>query len=220
MLATDSESSAGQHAFERLCRAYWQPLYAFVRGSGHSHQDAQDLTQGFFHYLLQRDLPAGVHPTKGRFRNWLLAVLRNFLASEQRHQTRQKRGGPELQTLTLDEAHHELIADDDPAQAYEREWARSVLANALARLEEESVHAGQVGRFNVLQTSLFDVTKGEGATQEQADALGLSLNATKVALSRLRQRYRELLRKEVSRLVEDPTEVDEELAHLVRVLSR
>jgi len=218
--AGDSKSAAGAEAFGQLCRAYWQPTYAYTRGTGISHQDAQDVTQGFFQHLLENDLPADVHPAKGRFRNWLLAVLRNFLASEHRHQTRQKRGGPDLQTLTLDDAHHELIDTDHPADAFEREWARSVLANALDRLREECDDAGQKERFTVLQGSLFDVTKGEGATQDQASALGISLNAAKIALSRLRQRYRELVRKEVSRLVEDPAEVDEEIAHLVRVLSR
>ncbi|MEQ1751240.1 MAG: sigma-70 family RNA polymerase sigma factor [Prosthecobacter sp.] len=218
--AGDSQTVSGAEAFSALCQAYWQPLYAYTLSTGVSHQDAQDFTQGFFQHLLEKDLPAGLHPTKGRFRTWLLAVMKNFLAGEHRHQTRQKRGGPDLQTLTLEDAHHELHHSDHPADAYEREWARSVLANALTRLREESEHAGQMNRFEVLQGSLFDVTKGEGATEEQAALLGISHNAAKIALSRLRQRYRELVKKEVSRLVEDPAEVDEEIAHLVRVLSR
>ena len=218
--ASDDPSSTGAEAFGVLCQAYWPPLYAFTRGTGASHEDAQDLTQGFFTHLLEKALPNDLHPTKGRFRNWLLASLKNFLAKEHRHQTRQKRGGPDLQTLTLDDAHHELIDPEHPAQAYEREWARSVLANALARLQSESERAGQLDRFQVLQGALFDLNKGEGATEAQAAALGISHNAAKVALSRLRQRYRELVRLEVTRLVEDPAEVDEEIAHLIRVLSR
>ena len=218
--AGDAQSELGAEAFGSLCQAYWQPLYAYTRSTGIGHEDAQDLTQGFFQHLVETELPAGLHPAKGRFRSWLLAVLKNFLANEHRHQTRQKRGGPDLQTLTLEDAHQELHHSDHPADAYEREWARSVLANALTRLREESEHAGQMNRFEVLQGSLFDVTKGEGATEEQAASLGISLNAAKVALSRLRQRYRELVKKEVTRLVEDPADVDEEIAHLIRVLSR
>lgn len=218
--ASDAESRSGEEAFGALCQSYWQPLFAFTCGSGASHQDAQDLTQGFFQHLLEKALPANLHPTKGRFRNWLLASLKNFLASDHRNQTRQKRGGPDLVTLTLEDAHHELYHHDHPAQAYEREWARSVLANALTHLQVECQHARQIDRFEVLQGSLFDISKGEGATLEHATALGITHNAAKVALSRLRQRYRELVRKEVTRLVEDPAEVDEEIAHLVRVLSQ
>jgi len=218
--ASDSQSSDGLRAFEKLCQTYWQPLYVFIRGTGIDHEDAQDLTQGFFQHLMEKDLAVGVHPAKGRFRNWLLAVLKNFISNEHRHQTRQKRGGPDLQTVTLEDAHHELVDTDHPSHAYEREWARSVLANALERLRVECEQAGQANRFAVLQGSLFDLTKGEGAAESHAAALGISHNATKVALSRLRQRYRELLRKEVSCLVEDASEVDEEIAHLVRVLSQ
>ena len=122
-------------------------------------------------------------------------------------------------TITLEDAHHELIDHATPMRHFEREWARSVLANALERLRVECEHAGQLNRFTLLKESLFDLTKGDGASLEQAAALGISLNAAKIALSRLRQRYRELLRKEVSRLVEDPAEVDDEISHLVRVLS-
>jgi RNA polymerase sigma-70 factor (ECF subfamily) len=222
--AGDAQSEGGRHAFGRLCQDYWQPLYAFTRSAGASHEDAEDLTQSFFHHLLENDLPSGVHPAKGKFRNWLLAVLKNFLAADYRHQTRLKRGGADLRALTVDlddvESHPSLVDSVLPSHSFEREWARSVLSNALDRLRVESDHAGQGDRFTVLKDSLFDVAKGEGASDEQAAILGISHNAAKIALSRLRQRYRELVRKEVSRLVEDPAEVDEEIAHLVRVLSR
>lgn len=220
ILAGDSESAGGTQAFGKLCRAYWQPIYTFNRANGATHEDSEDLTQSFFQHLIVNELPSGVNPAKGRFRTWLLAVLKNFLATEHRHDTRQKRGGPNLQTVTLEDAHHELVDPATPSRIFEREWARSVLANALERLRVESDHAGQLDRFTVLQASLFDLTKGEGATEAQATALGISQNAAKIALSRLRQRYRELLRIEVSRLVEDPSEVDAEIAHLVHVLTQ
>jgi DNA-directed RNA polymerase specialized sigma24 family protein len=218
--AGDTQSADGSVAFAQLCRAYWKPLYAFTRSLGTTHEDAEDLTQGFFQHLIQNDLPAGLHPAKGRFRFWLLAVLKNFLSVQHRYQTRQKRGGSELITVTLEDAHQELIDPHQTAGVYDKEWAHAVLANTLEHLRVESEHAGQLKRFEVLQASLFDVTKGEGASEAQAAALGISLNATKIALSRLRQRYRELLRKEVSRLVENPAEVDDEIAHLVSVLSQ
>ena len=218
--AGETHSADGVAAFESLCRAYWQPLFAFTVGVVGNHEDAEDLTQSFFQHLLENNLPSDVHPAKGRFRNWLLAVLKNFLAGEHRHRTRQKRGGANPGWITLEEAHDELLDFADPSLAYEKEWARSVLANGLERLREECDQAGQNERFVVLQGSLFDLAKGEGATTEHAGRLGISLNAAKVALSRLRQRYRELLRLEVSRLVEDSAAVDEGIAHLVRVLGR
>lgn len=218
MQAGNPDASHRGAAFEALCRSYWKPVHTFTQQIVGCHQDAEDFTQGFFQYLIEHDLPAGLSPTKGRFRTWLLAVLKNFLASQHRYQTRQKRGGTVLETLTLDEAHHELVDPAHPDAVFEKEWARSVLANSLERLRTDCEQTGHTRRFQVLHGSLFDLEKGEGATLEQATALGISHNAARITLSRLRQRFGELLKSEISRLVETPAEVDQEIAHLVRVL--
>lgn len=216
--AADLQGSQGRSALDQLCQAYWQPLYAWVRGMGLGHEDAQDRTQAFFQHLLEKNLHSEVHPSRGRFRTWLIALLKHFMLNEMRYEKAQKRGGEERQDIVLEEAVDQIIDTATPDKAFERKWAHAVLANALERLREDCLQTGQSERFEVLQGLLFDSTKGEGATEEHAAKLSLTLNATKVSLSRLRQRYRELLRLEVSRLVESPEEVDDEIAHLIRVL--
>jgi RNA polymerase sigma factor (sigma-70 family) len=206
------------HALESLCRSYWLPLFTFTKNRVSSHEEAEDLTQGFFQHLLARDFAADLRPENGRFRSWLLAVLKHHLASQHRYNTRQKRGGKELCMVALDDVSGELIDPANPDADYEKEWARSVLANSLDSLKKECAETGHAHRFEVLSAALFDQTKGEGATSEQAAELGVTHNAAKIALTRLRQRYREILRKEVTRLVDDPAEVDDEIAHLIRVL--
>lgn len=207
-------------ALEALCRSYWKPLFNFAKGRVGSHEEAEDLTQGFFQHLLSKELPVGLAPENGRFRSWLLAVLKNHIASQHRHDTRLKRGGKDLRMVALEDVAGELIDPASPDAAYEREWARSVLANSLEHLRRECGETGHERRFEVLGDALFEHEKGGGATLEQAAELGITHNAAKIVLSRLRMRYRELLRKEVGRLVGDPAEVDDEIAHLVRVLRR
>lgn len=216
--ASDAQSGTGKQSLDALCRAYWQPVYTWIRGAGRSHEDSQDLTQAFFQHLLKRELYADVHPSRGRFRSWLIALLKIFLASVRRSASAVKRGGPDLHTVQLDQAQDDLLDQTTPDLAYDKKWAHSVLANAMERLAADCEESGQSERLEVLKPLLFDSTKGEGATQEDADRLGLSLNATKVALTRLRQRYREMLRLEVSRLVANQSEIDDELAYLASVL--
>lgn len=216
--AADNQSQSGRLSLERLCQAYWQPLYTWVRSTGLGHEDAQDRTQAFFQHLLSNDLHIDVHPSRGRFRTWLIILLKHFLLNEARHDHAQKRGGPERQDIGLEEAHDLIIDTATPDRAYERKWAHAVLANTLERLREDCTQTGQADRFEVLQGLLFDATKGEGATEEHAARLNLTLNAVKVALTRMRQRYRELLRVEVARLVEGPDQVDDEIAHLMQTL--
>ena len=204
-------------ALDSLCRSYWKPLFGFAKGVCGHHEDAEDLTQGFFEHLLAKELPAELAPENGRFRSWLLTVMKHYLATRYRHDTRLKRGGKRLLKVGMEEA----LSLPDPAgtaAAYEREWARTVLENALNHLRDECGSAGQSRRFEILGGCLFDQEKGEGATPEQAAELGVSHNAAKITLSRMRQRYRELLRKEVASLVGDAADVDDEIAHLVRVL--
>jgi DNA-directed RNA polymerase specialized sigma24 family protein len=143
--------------------------------------------------------------------------MKHHLASNYRHDTRLKRGGKLLQKVGIEEA-AELADPANTETAFEREWARTVLKNALGHLQEECTSTGHARRFEVLGGCIFDQAKGEGATPEQAAELGISHNAAKTTLSRMRQRYRELLRKEVARLVGNVSEVDDEITHLARVL--
>ena len=216
--AADSRSEEGAASLERLCRSYWPPLYAFARGLGKPHQDAQDLTQAFFEQMVADQLHKLAEPSRGRFRSWLLKLFKNFMTNAHRHANAQKRGGGAKEILSLDEVKDELPDHGTPDRDYERKWAHTVLANAMERLRLDCEGRGQAERYRVLQHFIFEDPAGPGVTQAEADELGTTLNAARITLTRLRQRYRELLRLEVARLVSDPDEVDDELLHLMRSL--
>jgi len=211
-------------ALEKLCQTYWYPLYAFVRRQGGSAEDAQDLTQGFFAHLLRKDFLSGVGPEKGRFRSFLLACLKHFLADEWEKARTAKRGGncPEL-SLDLDRAEEryqlEACVEADAESLYERRWALDLLDHVLNRLRQEVVTSGKEAVFNELQGCLL----GERPTETYAQLgarLGMSETAVKVTVHRLRQRYRDLLREEIAHTVTRPEEIDEEMRYLFEVVSR
>jgi RNA polymerase sigma-70 factor (ECF subfamily) len=211
-------------ALERLCRSYWYPLYAYVRRQGHSPEDAQDLTQGFFAHLLRKDFLSGVGPAKGKFRSFLLACLKHFLADEWEKARTAKRGGtgPEL-LLDLDQAEEryrlEARVEATPESLYERRWALDLLDHVLDRLRNEAAASGREAVFAQLQGCLL----GERPTETYAQLgarLGLSETAVKVTVHRLRQRYRELLREEIAHTVTRPDEIDEEMRNLFEIVSR
>lgn len=207
-------------ALDQLCRDYWEPLYVFVRGLGRSHEDAQDLTQAFFQQMIHDGKHAAIQRDRGRFRTWLLTSLKHFMISEHRRDTAQKRGGGTT-PVPLDDAFVDpaLASHDSPDLAYERKWAHTVLARAMQHLGQDCAGRGQADRYRVLQPLIMSGSEyGEGVQQAHADELGIPLPTARVALTRLRQRYRELLRAEVERLVEDPAELDAELLHLIKVL--
>lgn len=205
-------------ALEDLCRTYWYPLYAYVRRHGFSKEDAEDLTQAFFARFLERNYLEGLKAERGRFRAFLLAALKHFLANERDKALRQKRGGQALH-LSLDwpgaHARFEVAAGSDatPDKAYDREWAVALLDRVLVQLESECVDAAQRRQFEQLKVFL---TAGKGAipyAQAAADT-GLSEGAVRVAVHRLRRRYRELLRLEIAQTLASPSQVDEELRAL------
>ena len=223
--------SAGQQdppeaaqALETLCRTYWYPLYAFVRRQGQSPEDAQDLTQGFFAHLLRKDFLSGVEPEKGRFRSFLLACLKHFLADEWEKARTAKRGGNCFQmplNLAGAEERYQLEAcvEADAQNLYERRWALDLLNHVLDRLRHGVVAAGREVVFDQLQGCLL----GERPTETYAQLgarLGMSETAVKVTVHRLRQQYRELLREEIAHTVTRPEEIDEELRYLFEVVSR
>jgi RNA polymerase sigma-70 factor (ECF subfamily) len=206
------------HALEELCRAYWFPLYAYVRRRGHSKEDAEDLTQAFFAAFLQKNYLEGLSAERGRFRAFLLASLKHYLANEWDKSHRQKRGG-HIPHLSLDwqtaDARFQIPAPRDlsPDKAFDREWAVALLARVIQRLSGECDADGRGRQFAELKGFLtIDTQAIPYATA--AETLGLSPGAARVAVHRLRKRYRQLLRDEVSQTLENPDQVNEELRAL------
>jgi RNA polymerase sigma-70 factor (ECF subfamily) len=211
---------ASRRALSELCELYWFPVYSFVRRRGHDHDRAQDLTQGFFARLLERDGLANADPAKGRFRSYLLGACQHFLANQHDFATAQKRGGGEpLLSLNFDNADSRYgvePADGHTAeQEFERRWALSLLEQTLAGLRAEYAEAGKAAIFERLKGALT----GEPAAHASVAAeLGLSEGAVKVAAHRLRQRYRERLRSAIAETVDSPDEIDDEIRALFAAL--
>ena len=219
--AAQSSAPEGAAALENLCQKYWYPLYAYVRREGICSHDAQDLTQAFFARLLEKNYLAQVDRTRGRFRSFLLASLKHFLANEWDRARARKRGGG-AQVISLDEQTAEsrylLEPRDDvsPEKIFERRWALTILDTALNRLESECAKAGKADQFRALKDHMM-----AEATAPQADLarrLNMTPEAVKVAIHRLRKRYRALLREEIGQTVSTATEVDAELRHLLTVI--
>jgi len=210
---------AAGEALESLCAAYWFPIYAYVRRYGFSKEDAEDLTQAFFAKLLERKDFAGLKQENGRFRAFLLAALKNFLANERDRKGRVKRGG-NITHLSLDWQSADAlfqIADAGqvpPDAAYDREWAITLLERVVVRLGEEFSAEGKLDRFECMKPYLT-MGKGEIPYASAAAKLSMDENATRVAVHRLRKRYRELLRNEIANTLSDPAMVEEELAVLL-----
>jgi len=208
-------------ALEQLCRAYWHPLYTFIRRRGHSEHEAQDLTQEFFARFLAADSLQAVSADKGRFRTFLLAAVKNFLASEWRDANRLKRGGGR-EFISYDEfsteegAHVEPASTIGPEVLFDLRWARSLLAGSIGRLEKEMARDGLADRFAALMPFL----QGDaGSYADVAQETGLSEAAVTSAIFRMRRRYAEILRDEVSQTVASPDDVEAEIRHLISVLS-
>ncbi len=224
VIAAGSPSSPkSAAALSHLCQAYWYPLYAFVRRQGHSAHDAQDLTQEFFARLLEKNYLAAVSREKGRFRSFLLASLKHFLANEWDKARALKRGGgQEIIHLDAHDAETRYHLEPKEVQSadkiYERRWAMTLLDRVLERLREEQVAAGKAEQFELMKTCLM----GERAAQPYAELAGqlkMTEGNVKVIVHRLRQRYRELLRSEIAETVASPADVDEELRQLFAALS-
>lgn len=217
--ARDPDSPHAATAIEALGRAYWYPLYAYVRRAGHPPADAQDLTQAFFCRLLEKGWLASVDPDKGRFRTFLLVALKRFLANEWKRACREKRGGdaPHL-PLDTEIAEHRYQAEparELPAdRLYERRWALTLLERTMARLREEFDRAGKAPDFQRLK-SFLTADKATLAYADLARDLGLTEGAVRVAVHRLRRRFREVFREEVAHTVAAAEDVDEELRHLL-----
>ncbi len=208
-------------ALEMLCRSYWYPLYAFVRRNGNGVHDSQDLVQEFFSRLLEKDWLDGLDRDRGRFRTFLMMAMKRFLANEWKAAQRLKRGGGAV-VLSLDwEGAEERYAAEpvelpDEATVFDRRWALTLLERTLERLEGEQ---GSAEVFAVLKPS-FTLDRGEFDCAGAASQLSMSEGAVRVAVHRLRKRYREIFREEIAHTVASPADVEGEIHHLVEVLAR
>jgi RNA polymerase sigma-70 factor (ECF subfamily) len=206
---------------EKLCCRYWPPIYAFIRRRGHGPDDAQDLTQEFFARLLEKNYLKAADAAKGRFRTLLLTAVTRFLINEYERSQALKRGGRlgHLSLQAAEEGYHAgLSSSTTPETLYERRWAETVLDSVLARLRQEFEADGQLERFEILKPFLTG-DKVVPSASEVAARLGMTETALYSAIHRLRRRYGEVLRREVAQTVARPEEIEEELRHLVRVLS-
>jgi RNA polymerase sigma-70 factor (ECF subfamily) len=204
-------------ALQDLCRTYWYPLYAFVRRQGHSKEDSEDLVQGFFARFLDKNYLEGLSRDKGKFRAFLLASLKHFLANEWDRATRQKRGG-NAPHLSLDwqdaDSRYQLDPADHltPDKLYDRAWAVTLLERVLLRLKEECV--GKSAEFDTLKPFL-SAAADTIPYEAVAAGLGISAGTARVAVHRLRRRYRDLLRDEIAQTLTEPGQLDEELRALL-----
>jgi RNA polymerase sigma-70 factor (ECF subfamily) len=210
-------------ALEELCRAYWYPLYAFVRSRGYPAADAQDLTQAFFARIIETGGFGSADRRRGRFRSYLLGAMKHFLANEWHRVHALKRGG-RIRFIEWDELHPEAryAGGSEPAEnaelLFDREWALETIAGALRALRDEMERAGKSELFDALKGSLTG--EDESPRRDIAIRLGISEGAVKVAVHRLRQRYRRLLRSIIAETVGDEAKLDEEMRYLVSVLRR
>ncbi len=212
-----------REALARLCQTYWPPLFAFLRRQGYSAHDAEDLVQGFFERLLAEDFLRDVAREKGRFRSFLLAALRHHVANVHRHERTQRRGGSFPHVAldhpgVLDRCEAALATGCAPELVFDRVWAETVLAQAASRLREEYAASGRDCLYEGIRRWLA-VEAAPGEYASAAPGLAISEGALAVAVHRLRQRYRHLARAQVAETVRAPGDIDEELQHLLRVMS-
>jgi len=217
-----ASQTRAREALEELCRAYWYPLYAFVRNRGYSAIDAQDLTQTFFARIIETGGFAAADRERGRFRSYLLGAMKHFLANQWHRAQTQKRGG-QVQFIEFDtldpEARYAGASEqsDNPEYLFDREWALQTVAGALQALRDEMA-VGKSEQFDALKGSLS--SQDETPRDQIAARLGISEGAVKVAVHRLRQRYRKLLRAAIAETVSNEADLDDEMRYLVAVLRR
>ena len=223
LAAGQAGAPRAEAAIENLCRTYWYPLYAYVRRQGHNAHDAQDLTQEFFARMLEKRYLQLADRERGRFRSFLLKSLQHFLVNEWVRGQAQKRGGGQ-QSIALDEAAADRIFQQEPAaqlapeMLYDKRWAITLLDRAMDRLGADYAAGGKRDLFDQLKSLLLVENSGE-TYRELGGQSGLSEGATKVAVHRLRKRFRDAVRAEIAQTVATPAEVDEELRFLMAAMS-
>lgn len=223
LAARQQFSPASAAALETICRAYWYPLYAYARRSGQSPHDAQDLIQDFFCRLLQKNWLDAVSLEKGKLRTFLIVALKNFMNNERRHASAQKRGGGHTH-IRVDTAFAEsrLTADTTisaPDETFDQQWALTLLDLTVARLQAEFAGAGKSSDFGTLKNCLT-ADRGDIDYAAVGRELGVNEGAARVAVHRLRKRFREIYREEISQTLADGEDLDAELRHLAAALAR
>ena len=216
----NGDAPGGREAMEALCQVYWRPVYAYLRRDGHSSHDAEDFTQGFFVHLLESPFFRNASPEEGRLRTYLLGALKNYVASNLRKGRAAKRGGGHT-PLPLDftEAETWLTADafhGDPSALFDRQWALDLLEAVYDRLEKHYRETGRALLFAAVKNRLLGAEDGRSGA-EIAKELGMEYGAFKVAFHRMRKRFRNTLREEVTKTLESDGSVEEELRYLSSV---
>jgi RNA polymerase sigma factor (sigma-70 family) len=215
------ESSA---ALETICHAYWAPLYAYARRCGKTPHDSQDLTQEFFAQLLEKNWLAAADREKGRLRTFLMTAFKNFMSKEWRRACAQKRGGGksplELDSLAAGKVDmHQSTSPLAPDQIFDRQWALTLLELSLKRLEEEFTVVGKSEQFNQLKSVLM-ASQGSIDYANLAAQLGISFGTARVAVHRLRKRFREIFREEISHTISEDSDLEAEMRHLAGALAQ
>ena len=222
LTAREGDRDEAREALAALCGAYWYPLYAFIRRKGHDAEAARDLVQGFFARLLERGDLASVDRAKGRFRSFLMAACSHYLANQSDHDRAKKRGGGRA-TISIDRLKAEGRYDREPAdhltaeRLFEKQWAMALLDQVLGLLEAEMARAGKSRQFEALRPALLGSAERAPYARIAAE-LDMTEEAARAAARRLRRRYRELLREEVARTLDDPAGVEAEILALFATL--
>jgi len=222
LAAARTDTTRAQQALETLCRTYWYPLYAYVRRTGQSPEDAEDLTQAFFEQLISKSYLESVDREKGRFRTFLLTALKHFLANAWDHARARKRGGG-VAPISLDAAAAEETYLKEPANTltpdklYDRRWALRLIEIAVAAMRAEFEAEGRAEEFDRLKEFLVP-EPGAGRYLELAVQIGQSEGALRLAVHRLRKRFRQVFRREIMNTVANPDEVDAEVRELLSAL--
>jgi RNA polymerase sigma-70 factor (ECF subfamily) len=218
--ARSNDPAAGA-ALAELCRTYWRPVYSFLRGQGKAPHDAEDLTQGFFVMLLDQNLFATVDEAKGRLRSFLLVALKRYAANEHKRERTQKRGGGSahvsIEAGDAEERYAEEMATGlAPDLLFERRWALTLLNTVLAKLRADYARDGHADLFDALKDR-FSTDDDPASLASVAQQLGMTEGAVKVAVHRMRQRYRKILRNQIAFTVGSLREVDDEIMHLYQI---
>jgi RNA polymerase sigma-70 factor (ECF subfamily) len=220
--AGENPNADSREALATLCQVYWPPVYAFIRRKGYDQDQAQDLCQGFFALLLEKNYVGDADRRRGKFRSFLLTSVKHFLSNELDRSRTLKRGAGQL-PVSIDLVATEkwcasaVVGGTTPESLFERRWALSLLDNVLAKLRDEFAAAGKADQVERLSVFL-NVDFEDASFEKVAAQMGISVGALRTAVHRMRRKYRRLLREEIAQTVSTPEEVDEEIRFLMSAL--